>query len=64
MKIVRIVIDCDGDCWRGTSPDIPGFNAFGESLTEVRGFVQSGVRFALETDDVEIREISSTELAV
>jgi predicted RNase H-like HicB family nuclease len=62
--LVRIVIDRDENCWRGTSPDIPGFNAFGDSLEEVRKFVQSGVRFALETDEVEIHEILSTELPV
>ena len=64
MMRIRIVIDRDEDCWRGTSPDIPGFNAFGNSLVEVREFIRSGVQFALESDDFEIQEIFSATTRV
>ena len=42
--------------WWADSPQVPGFVAGGDSLSEVRQLVAEGVPFYLETEDVDIRE--------
>jgi predicted RNase H-like HicB family nuclease len=42
--------------WWADSPQVPGFVAGGDSLSEVRQLVAEGVPFYLDTQDVDIRE--------
>jgi len=45
--------------WWAESAQVPGWHASADTLTELRALVADGVRFALETDDVEISEVYS-----
>ncbi|HZJ07825.1 MAG TPA: hypothetical protein VFD59_20540 [Nocardioidaceae bacterium] len=62
--VIRVRYHHEPDGWWAESSDLDGFVAAGASLDEVRGLVQEGVPFYLETDDFEIQEVGETDSRV
>lgn len=56
MRTIRIRYHREPDGWWADSPDLDGYVAAGESLTEVRDLAKDGIPFFTEDDDVEIEE--------
>lgn len=56
--VVNIYYEWEPEGWSATSPDLPGYLAYGESLEEARALVREGVPFHLEmdADQVQIKE--------
>jgi predicted RNase H-like HicB family nuclease len=55
-ETVRMRYHHEPEGWWADSPDVAGFTAVGADIAEVRTLVKEGIRFHLETDDVEIYE--------
>jgi len=56
MRSITVTYHREDGSWWAESPEIEGFTAAGDSFTEVRELVTSGVPFYLDDDYVDIKE--------
>jgi len=62
MTKIRIEIEVEESSWYATSPDIAGFNAFGNSLKEVRERTEDLIHFYFEDENIQIDELEIDEI--
>jgi len=48
MKRVHVIYRHEAGSWSAESPDVPGYTAVAETLTELRGLVREGLPFFLD----------------
>lgn len=63
-SVVRVTYHHEEGSWWAESPDVAGFSAAGDSLSQVRQLVREGVVFSLGRDDVELFEADAHGHAV
>lgn len=56
MPPIRIIYHQEGLQWWAESPDVDGFTAGGDSLSEARELAREGVAFYFDDQDLDIRE--------
>jgi predicted RNase H-like HicB family nuclease len=57
MTKIRIEIEVEQSSWYATSPDIAGFNAFGNSLEEVRELAEGLIYFYFEGENIQVNDL-------
>jgi len=64
MTKIRIEIEVEGNSWYATSPDIAGFNAFGNSLEEVRELTKGLIHFYFEGENIQVNDLVIEETII
>lgn len=57
MGAVRVEYHHEPEGWWADSPDVKGFVATGQDVSEVRALVREGLPFYLEQEDVDYYEV-------
>ena len=64
MTKIRIEIEVEETSWYATSPDIAGFNAFGNSLEEVRELAEGLIYFYFEGENIQVNDLVIEETII
>jgi len=64
MRRISIEIEVEGNSWYATSPDIAGFNAFGNSLKEVRELAEGLIYFYFEGENIQVNDLVIEETII
>jgi predicted RNase H-like HicB family nuclease len=59
MRTARVIYHHESEGWWADSPDVPGWSAAGDSLTEVKELADEGVEFFLEEEVALVHELAS-----
>lgn len=62
MTNITVIYHFDDEHWWADSPDVERWSAAAPSVEDLVRLVDEGVRFALETDDVEITHVPALDL--
>lgn len=54
MTAIRVIYHREAGGWWAESPDVDGWTAAADTYQQLRGLVETGVRIALDTDEVTV----------
>lgn len=55
MDRIRVIYEQDEDTWVATSPEIPNWTVVADSYEQAHELAEEGARFALDSEDVDLR---------